>query len=135
MSTRVWITEEYGYREWLWIHPGAVDDVVADWKLGKIPPCIYVYGLAPRSDDFQGSCEEFDPRLVHWQKLVSDTEGRAETDPYLQGAIELHTRMTHEDELCRQYGILVRGHCHEWDDTGLCAMGVRYPAWWTERDV
>ena len=42
MTTKVWVTEEYGYREWLWIHPGSVDDVVADWKAGRIPSCIHV---------------------------------------------------------------------------------------------
>ncbi len=29
MSTKVWIVEEYGYRNWLWTHPGTIEEVIA----------------------------------------------------------------------------------------------------------
>lgn len=165
MTTKVWITEEYGYREWLWIHPGDIDDVVADWKAGRIPTCVHVYGVEPlcevldaaqkqwdlseeeqqrqldalwepQTGDFAGTCQLWDPKLAHWQKLerdVLDADGKPlynENDPFLQGAIELHTRLTQHDELCREHGVVVTAHCHQWDDTRLMAAGVCYPAWW-----
>ena len=72
MTTKVWVTEEYGYREWLWIHPGSVDDVVADWKAGRIPTCIHVY----RYDDASREAH-WDSCVENWQLPEEEREKRS----------------------------------------------------------
>lgn len=34
---RILISEEYGYREWLWTFPGTVEEVIEEWKAGRVP--------------------------------------------------------------------------------------------------
>ncbi|MGD9729664.1 MAG: hypothetical protein AB7L09_02685 [Nitrospira sp.] len=34
---RIGVTEEYGYREWMWTYPGTVDELIADWVAGRRP--------------------------------------------------------------------------------------------------
>jgi hypothetical protein len=31
------LEEEYGYRYWLWVYPGTVEQLKADWKRGHAP--------------------------------------------------------------------------------------------------
>ena len=37
MIQRVQITEEYGYREWVWEYPGSLIDLLTDWRAGNVP--------------------------------------------------------------------------------------------------
>lgn len=52
---RIFIDEEYGYREWTWDFPGTVEELIAEWKAGRIPPVGYVHGR-----EFRGTCEPAD---------------------------------------------------------------------------
>lgn len=31
------VSEEYGYREWVWYYPGTVDDLKRDWNARRAP--------------------------------------------------------------------------------------------------
>lgn len=34
---KIQITEEYGYREWVWEFPGTLAELVEDWRNGRVP--------------------------------------------------------------------------------------------------
>jgi hypothetical protein len=34
---KIYICEEYGYREWIWDYPGTVEELISDWKAGIAP--------------------------------------------------------------------------------------------------
>jgi hypothetical protein len=36
-ALRIYVDEEYGYREWLWTYPGTIKELVEDWKEGLRP--------------------------------------------------------------------------------------------------
>jgi hypothetical protein len=47
---RVWITEEYGFNEFLWVYPGTKREFITDWSEGK----------SPYTEDFKGKLHQID---------------------------------------------------------------------------
>ncbi len=39
---RVYIDEEYGWKLWVWTYPGTPEELVADWKAGRVPALGYL---------------------------------------------------------------------------------------------
>lgn len=65
------VQEEYGYREWLWVYPGTVEELRADWEAGRAPTNFF----NPRNGNYRGT-----------MVLIADEdwneEGEAITNPY-----------------------------------------------------
>ena len=94
---RIYLEEEYGYREWLWTYPGTAEELVEDWAAGNRP-------LAPRYQgrgwsrpgwrpDYRGDFDEItwrpnycrqrpDPWIVEHLGDYTMGTGRRETSIY-----------------------------------------------------
>lgn len=134
MTTKVWVVEEYGYRNWLWGHPGSVADVVADWKAGKVP--VGFMGLR-QGIDWAGTCVEFRPSDDVWERaeaLVKDLgiDETRESHPYVLQAVAMLETETRHDAIMTKYGCTVTAHVHMHEDTSLTADGMTYGPWWVE---
>lgn len=111
MAVRIWVQEEFGYREWMWTHPGTVEDVVADWKAGRCP--ISFWGLR-EAGTYQGTCEKFDPNEDIWgQVLVGE---KTETEAQFLAAVALLN--SHEGKM-KAYKADLYAHVHVDEDTYL----------------
>jgi len=55
---RIWIREEFGYRDWLWTFDGTKEEVLLQWKLGRAP--ISFFGIRQQKE-YDGKCEEYYP--------------------------------------------------------------------------
>lgn len=38
---KIFVEEEYGYRDWVWFFPGTKEEALADWKAGRRPVCFW----------------------------------------------------------------------------------------------
>jgi len=119
MSTKVWIIEEYGYRNWLWVHPGTIDDVIAAWKSGERP-----VGFWGRHDaGFAGTCEQIWPHddvlAAYEADLMSEDEARVKL------AVAALALGQDPNAYAQILGVAAYGHVHEEDDTYLIVDGVR----------
>lgn len=131
MPTKVWITEEYGYREWLWTHPGDADDVVAAWKRGDVP--VNFWGLR-EGQAWAGTCEQFYPADEMHEKAAAAIEAlnldpTDENHPFVKEALAMLEVAARPDAIMRQYGCVAHAHVHEHADTCLTAFGVTYGPW------
>ena len=34
---KIYVEEEYGFRNWVWMFPGSIPELVAEWKAGRAP--------------------------------------------------------------------------------------------------
>lgn len=134
MTTKTWIVEEYGYRNWIWTHPGSADDVVADWKAGLVP--VGFMGLR-QGVGYQGTCEEFYPRDDVWDRAEAmvkdiDLDVTSENHPHVVAAVAMLEVEGSSDAIMVRNGITVTAHVHMHEDTSLTAYGVTYGPWWVE---
>ena len=74
---RVFVEEEYGYRYWTWNFPGTVDELIAEWKAGRIPSVGYIY-----RGEFKGTCEQVETPSFDPFPGVSDEEYLAHPEKY-----------------------------------------------------
>lgn len=154
MATKVWVTEEYGYREWLWVHPGTADDVVVAWQARRCP--VTFWGLRA-AGEYDGTCEEWDPREAPNQALEDTFAAhRAACPVCIEAGDSPHMHMPFgerpsaecpealalckaylaraaPDVLCTKHGVEVVAHVHEEDDSGLRVLATG--AWHGAPDV
>jgi hypothetical protein len=134
VTTKVWIVEEYGYRHWVWEHPGTLADVVSDWQNGTCP--VNFMGLR-EGVGYRGSCVEFRPSDDVWERAEAmvkdiDVDEMSENHPFVVAAVAmLEVENSHEAIMAR-HGFHATAHVHEHDDTALTADGVKYGPWWVE---
>ena len=131
MTTKTWIVEEYGYRNWIWTHPGSADDVVADWKVGLVP--VGFMGLR-QGVGYKGTCEEFEPRAEVWDRAEAMVKGLDvdENHPFVVAAVAMLEVEGSHDAIMAKNGCTVTAHVHMHEDTSLTAYGVTYGPWWVE---
>ena len=56
---KILVEEEYGFRWWLWKFTGSKEELITDWKNGRIPlKKITVNGQSPPKKNFRGTLTE-----------------------------------------------------------------------------
>jgi len=119
---KIFIEEEYGYAYHTWNFPGSVEELIAEWKAGRIPHVGYVFGK-----EFRGTCEPVETPEFEPYPGVSDEEYLANPDKYPDKEEDLQ-------ELCRMWEVFLSRydaecHIHEEDDSSLKIGNQRIP--WT----
>ncbi len=116
---KIYLDEEYGYREWVWFFPGTKEEILTEWKTGHRPisasPDIKgtVSQIFFKRDPSKSGKEAFTPFLF---SLESNEEGDPINAPFdargnlLGIPIEGVSDMTFFDGF---------GHVHEKNDTYL----------------
>lgn len=120
---RIFVNEEYGYASHTWNFPGTVDELIAEWKAGRIPHVGYVFGK-----EFMGSLEPAETPHFDPYPGVSDEEYFNNPDKYPDKDEDI-------EELCRMWDAFLAkydGECfvHEETDSWLnvgerCEMARR----------
>lgn len=127
MACRVWLVEEYGYRNFVWTFPGSLEQLAQAWQSGRVP--VNFHGPKDASC-FDGELEETPPPWYDYCDIMApDFDG--EDEERLGLAIRIYESFTLED-LMRIWEFDAVGHVHEHDDTGITIGEHRYGAWWTE---
>lgn len=65
---KILIEEEYGYRYWIWTHPGTKEELLTDWNKGEAPLDFF----NPRNSSFKGSLEQIQtPEVIRgaWKEV------------------------------------------------------------------
>lgn len=58
----IWIEEEYGFRNYLWVYPGTVLQLFQDYGAGNIPAT---------SEEFRGTFQQVDPQAPRSRRRTS----------------------------------------------------------------
>jgi len=98
---KVYVDEEYGYREYLWEYPGNKEQLKKDFFAGRIP--LWPMGIAPTEEE-----PEFDG---YFRKMLR-TEIRA-----------LHNKG--DGKIFERVDAMI--HIHEVEDSDLSFADERYP--------
>jgi hypothetical protein len=107
--TKIWITEEYGYREWIWEYPGTQEELIADWAAGKAP-LNFFNPSSGAGELYKGTMTQFDICEL------MDVDG---FKLLLLGGDSTQ-------EVMERIGAVGRAHVHEEEDTWLSINGEDY---------
>ncbi len=62
---KILCNEEHGYKHWYWNYPGTIDELIVDWKVGKIPFLYHCF-----HDDFSGQVVEVEATKVAYEMFM-----------------------------------------------------------------
>jgi hypothetical protein len=62
---RIYVEEEYGYRQWEWLYPGTPDELIADWKAGVAPLNFFDPSRKDPAKPFKGELVEIEAAIIY----------------------------------------------------------------------
>lgn len=112
---RIYIEEEYGYRDWIWTYPGTVKELIADWKRGRRPVCPTYYlqydGRGGAFTDWKGEVDQ-----ISWRPLVRTPPGETIPSFFRPVLVETGAEISCVSDRSSFDG---QAHVHEEDDSHL----------------
>jgi hypothetical protein len=103
----IFISEEYGYRTWLWEYPHSKEQLIKDWQAGKAPLNFY----DPSYSEFDGELSHLTKEHPKWLEIM-------ESNPNFFGPKPIESL----EDTCDAWA-----HVHDDDDTELRLDGNVYP--------
>lgn len=67
MGLKIFVSEEYGYRSWIWDYPHDAAQLIKDWKAGRAPLDYF----DPRNSDFDGDLTQLHSPLSQNDSALS----------------------------------------------------------------
>lgn len=118
---KIFLTEEYGYRQWIWTFPGTKEELIITWKSGNAP----LNFMNPSVGDYPGAMEEFivddilkQPKYQLLNELLASKDNKDNEVEYE------YLKLQYKKDFDSAYPI--QGHIHMPDDTYIEIDKVTY---------